>query len=53
MRPGWFEWLWNVSTYCELIASGRRVLGEVLLGLLALGSIRDPPPPMGAPGAWV
>lgn len=34
MRPGWFEWLWNVSTYCELTASGRRVLGEVLLGLM-------------------
>ena len=27
MRPGWFEWLWNVSTYRdpELTASGRRV----------------------------
>lgn len=28
-------------------------MGEVQLGLLALGYIRGPSPPVGVPGAWV
>ena len=43
---------WDVSTYCELTVSGRRVLGEVLQAL-QVGSVRGPlPVGVPAPGFY-
>jgi hypothetical protein len=45
-----FEWLWNVlDTYCEL---GNVFSATCWLAKPVLDAIGDPPPPVGAPGAF-